>query len=274
MGQDSQNTEYLYDFIYVDTDRLSSLACQLFPNGKITSYKETISKSEQLTESDNSGVGGKFNAGIASITATKGNDRKNTETSSKNGEMLFDTEWALPLMVIDKLDEIGFLGKEINNANYGQLFISKGSIQISDLAIIKDFWPVLGKVFGLGQKGKTKTDLNNKQIVDILCALPHTLQFSMTTNQNEILWSTLPHKNMVINPLDFSLKHGNTISGEWVCLGMLDAKPYDDAQTNEDATPQSLLEMQSTFMSLLKPILGRKDGDYGVSPILIFRLAR
>ncbi len=205
----------------------------------------------------------------------------NAETNSRNREMVFDAEWTLPLNVMNKLDEIGLVNRDISCINYGQFFVTKGGIQLSDLSTMKGLWPFFGKILnkqtGGNKSAKNKSaELTSKDFLEILSILPHTLQFSMLTANGNRLWSTLEPKHLVVNHMDFSLKHVSTIAGEWHVLGLLDAKPTDGIEENEivNQTPQSVQDMQNLLMSTVKPLLGRQKGDYGVTPILIFRVCR
>lgn len=274
MAQDSQSIDSLYDFLYIDRERLSSYSAQLNNNGTLTSVKSFHNTSNK--------DGSDFGFGIPKVASVS----TNNEAASSNGlERHFDPSWTLPLNVIDMLDENGLILKDIHQANFGQLVQVNGAIYFTDLGLIKNLWPHFGKLLTIGmqeitaagKRKKQEKEAENKLVSDIISQLPHLLSFKMR-DVGYSTWSTLKPENMVINHYDLLMKHGTDIAGIWHMIGVLDAKPGVDNcvssafrdnkdQTNDD----SIEEMMGQFVNGLRGIMGRDERSFGVTPLVILR---
>ncbi|GAA5786146.1 hypothetical protein YWS52_24690 [Chitiniphilus shinanonensis] len=268
MGQNSPNTEFLFDFVYLDRDKLSSYSAQLFADGVLTGTKS----SHQSTEHS----GSKFDAGVKGLISAGGSDG---ESIAKSLERHFDASWTLPINVLNALDENGMIRRSLDNARIGNLVLIKGNVQFVDLRMIQEIW---GPIMNLGsasdkkcitaaqRRHKAEEDKSTTALVQILSKLPHTLQMRLFGFGGQI-WASLKHGNMVVNPDDFAFKHGSCIPGKWYCLGILDALPDNDEQPN---IPNGMSQIESAMLDMLEVLkdqFGRRSGDYGVSPIAIFR---
>jgi len=63
MAQDSQNTDSLFDYFYVDKERISALTAQLFESGVLNNVKQTALESEKDLKEIKAGlpiIGGAF----------------------------------------------------------------------------------------------------------------------------------------------------------------------------------------------------------------------
>src|SRR5437868_456839 len=95
MAQGSAETETdIYDFLYVDRARISSLYAQLFTEGILTSVKTT----KQSTFSDDSSIG-------SDIKILKA-DNKSMEGGGEGIEHMFDASWSIPLEVLNRLNDL------------------------------------------------------------------------------------------------------------------------------------------------------------------------
>jgi len=95
MAHDSQSTVSLYDYLYIDRERINALTAQLFSSGVLTSVKQ----SQSDADSDTNQV--KFKIPFIEAGISSG------EAISRAQERHFDSSWSLPLNLLDKLSETG-----------------------------------------------------------------------------------------------------------------------------------------------------------------------
>lgn len=267
MAQDSQNTKYLFDFLYLDRDKLASYSAQLFENGSLTSIKSVSSIQNQ--------VASKMHAGLPKIFGAEEHEQASTNESL---ERSFDAAWSLPLNVINALDANELINRDITKTTYGQLVMIKGTIQIIDLRLLQGLWDGMVKMMvgdlptstSAQRKKKQDSEAEARNIVSMISKLPHTLQFKVF-NEYASIWSTLKPEHMVINPFDFAMKHGATISGEWFALGVVDAKPSDVEDIFSLPSASDLELGMLGMISQLKELMGRPKTDYGITPVAVFR---
>ncbi|MBB9242372.1 hypothetical protein FSI07_023110, partial [Escherichia coli] len=97
MDQDCQAVDSLFDYLYLDKERVGYFTAQLFPSGVLNAVKQISSSSEHSLNELKGGVS-LFNA------------RKNAGDSfAKTQERHFDSSWSLPLNFFDKLHEQGLV---------------------------------------------------------------------------------------------------------------------------------------------------------------------
>lgn len=269
MAQDSQTTNYLFDFVYLNRDKLASYSAQLYDHGTLLSVKSLDGYDEQVTS--------KMEGGLAKVFRA---EEAESGTNKRSMERQFDAAWSLPLNVINGLDERGLINRDINSASIGQMVLFRGRLQLVDLMLVKDLWaPIIAMMNGAAGKGKTahqkqaamaeKREMENLAL--ILSKLPHTLQMRMFNSEANV-WATLDHESMIINPVDFAMKHGSCIDGEWIVLGVLDAHPDNPELGYEFPEPMSELESGMLQMLLgLRTTFGRQPTDFGMTPIAVFR---
>lgn len=97
MASEELGTEFLCDILYTDRERLSSYLAQIDPNGVITGYKTSSTDSSSMA----SMVKGNAAVAAASLTGNFGNQ--------DFAERTFDPAAALPIEVLNRLDEGGYI---------------------------------------------------------------------------------------------------------------------------------------------------------------------
>lgn len=269
----SQSIESLFDFVYLDRDRLASFSAQIFDNGTLVSVK-TEDKAQ-------SNIASEMHAGIKPLFSAA---EKEYLTNLRGIERQFDAGWALPLNVLHRLDELGYVKRSLAAADFGDLVLVTGSMNLIDLGIMKELWEPIVELERVNNATATKTNAKNreaekerrvsKHIVSILKALPHSIQLRIF-NEDEQAWASLRREYLTVNPEDFPLKHGPSIQGTWHCLAILDGKPYSDDENVNIPTGGSELEQAMWQMSLqLRLLFGRRMHDYGLTPVALFRAAK
>lgn len=267
MAQEQPSIDSIYDFIYLDTKRLTSFLAQLNDDGVLLSIKKTNHIKEEQK-----------NLGSIGLTATRATTEDNT-TLGKQSEKHYDSSIVAMYDVITRLDELGFIKKSISASAMGQLLLCSGTITFHDIRMMRDLWdPIMKMSFNQqASQAVTKQDkalLQNKSkeaehLKLILAALPHALLMTLFS-EGESLWSSLEEEHLKINSDDITLKHGANFAGEWHVLGILDAKP-DDGFTVPRTTGNELFDGMAEMLSMIRATLGRPAKAYGITPVAIFR---
>jgi hypothetical protein len=269
-AQNEATTNYLFDFVYLDRDKIGSYYAQLFNDGVLTSIKRSSSSQDTSVNS----------LGVGAPKLLIGGEMRNTEAVGEGLEQQFDTAWTIPLEVINELDRSGYIVPDLHAASLGQIVMFKGRIQIIDLRMVQELWePILTMQAKNGQaaaktqqarKAATMELEEAKQMIKVISKLPHTMQMR-AFGPDAQLWSTLNPSALTINNEDLAFKHGATIPGEWMVMGILDAKPDSD---EEMSFPENIGEVEGGMLQLmvaLRFLFGRKLTDYGITPIAVFR---
>ncbi|GBR36393.1 hypothetical protein AA11826_1525 [Komagataeibacter oboediens DSM 11826] len=113
----------------------------------------------------------------------------------------------------------------------------------------------------------------------ILKDTPYPIQAD-TMTPDGMLWSTLKNDCLLTSWEDLSLKHGSVIPGIWYVLGVLDAHPVVDDDTNPAVVEErwnnavsgnEITDAIAGVLSTVRRTFGRPSGSYGLTPLLIFR---
>ena len=268
MAQNSPNIESLFDFLYVDTYRIKSYYAQLTGFGVLSDLK--MSDNTVMTQLKEATIG------MPTITGGK---LSHANTLSNTGERTYDPIPSMPSDVIHRLDELGFIGRELNSDNLGGLVLLSGRLGILDISLLKDMMDVMFK-----QAAEEKASLEsntskrkkvyeqelkaNQPIADVLKRIPYSLEARLLVGCDEI-WMTLNRDEIIGNAYEINFKHGDFLSGDYYVLGVLDATPNDDYEN-----PIHLGELKiamSAMLQELKKLMGRPNSCYGMTPIAIFR---
>ncbi|ECD7245090.1 hypothetical protein LZX53_005036 [Salmonella enterica] len=273
MEQESQGTDLLYDFLYIDTRRASTLITQLYAPGVVSSIKHISSEEESKQKSG--GVDVKVANGAFSVE----------EAINRTQEKLFDASWSLPINLLDKLSESNLITSGITDRKLGNLVLIKGKISFFDISFLQKSIPFMEKLL-LSQVPKKPNQKKIKpedlQLVDgltlgmvssLLDIVPDTLQIDFIDDNKNNIWMTIDKRNFTINPDDMVLKYGSKIPGEWYALGLVDALPEASDEDNEDNNEISnpLKDGLKQILSGIKESAGRTNNSYGMTPLILFR---
>lgn len=270
----SQSHGVLYDFVYLDRERLASLAAQLFEQGLLTGTK--ISSSRDSSD--------KLNFRVDAAVAKGGHEGI---TAIREGiERSFDASWSIPLDVIDQLRCNDMISDDLSVAAFGQLVLIEGTLSIYDIEMLKTMYrpfvelasqaaraPIdeqyqtlsasidqaiasstgqekakhkqmktqltaLRRSFEDGQERQRK---QADAIFDLVKLLPHALQATVEGRQASA-WMTLSPQQMITSPDDFALKHGSAIPGIWSVIGTLDSRPTPPTPASKPNLKELLVE--------------------------------
>ncbi len=270
---ESPNEEYLSDYAYIDSVRLSHYYGQLSKDGLITQSKQS---------SKNSGK----DTGNISLKAMVVSGLAQTELGSEQAvEHTIDPTFSRPQETLDALFERGYLGTDLPGAGIGKLVLIKGRVSVFDIRLMKEIWQYMGEMIGQesGADAPTQKDRQRIQaakkkefdrIAQIISKLPHSIQGTFLTDDHEA-WFTLEPAHMRINPEDIVFKHGCDLPGEWHMLGIVDARPDDEPDFDVIARVSSDIENGLRLMlTAMRNSLGRPAHRFGITPLIIFRTVR
>ncbi|WP_336004832.1 hypothetical protein [Acinetobacter pittii] len=278
MGQESQSIESIFDFFYLDNPKIKSFYAQLNGLGALNTLKNTsqIGDTRKLEAS----------VGVPTITGGKmGNDHSVSTTA----EHLYDGLPTMPREMIDRLDELGFIRKELNADMLGNLVLLKGRLGVFDIGVSKELMdPALNiHIKDLERDQRTKKEAaelkkNKQDLVNFCKSIPFSLEAKVLVKTGsktdegvdlaEEVWMTLNRAEMSGSSHDLNFKHGEFLAGDWHVLGVLDALPFDDFTFDTDKN--DFREGISSLIQLMKEFVGRPKTAYGLTPIAIFRVLK
>lgn len=266
--QKSLSTEYLFDYLYIDTQRLDYYYSQLSDDGLIVESKKS-SRSSGKQDS-------KLSAGPRFF---KGEHTQST-TGEEGIESKIDHAFTRPQDALNALHERGYLADHMGAI--GQLCMLEGLLSIVDVRMLREIWPLFGTVVAAqaaadiaNPKEKQRKIAEGKKefeaLAEIIKHMPHALQGSFATAKGAG-WFTLKPEFMQINPDDLMLKTGMDIAGLWHMAFIIDAYPDEILLADHSAIFDHPLEVMMRDISIqFRQQFGRPAGRYGITPIMIFR---
>lgn len=273
MEQELQSTDSLYDFLYVDSERASTLITQLYAPGVITSIKRISSEGEKSTKSG--GIDVKVAKGTLSVE----------DAINQTQEKLFDASWSLPINLLDKLSEGDLIQSGVEGQNLGKLALIKGKIRLFDISFFQKSLPFISHIMLNEIKSKPSAKKIKPEDVELapgmtfgminnlLNVIPNTLQVDFMDDHGNNIWMTIDRENFTINPDDISLKYGGGIPGEWYALGLVDALPdylYQDDSVY-DFPEHPMKDGLKGMLGGIQEMAGRAPNAYGMTPLILFR---
>lgn len=279
MEQDLQTIESIFDFFYLDNPKIKSFYAQLNGLGALNSLKS----SSQIGDTRKM----EATVGVPTVTGGKlGNDHTATTTS----EHLYDGLPTMPREMINKLDELGFIHRELNQEMLGNLVLYEGRLGVLDIGVAKELLePAMNMHIKELDKAKETKKLaqeirsNIKEIVSFYKNVPFSLEAKLLVdvgrNEPETniplcdeVWMTLNRDEIVGSTYDLNFKHGEFLAGKWFVLGVLDALPFENFTYN--TVPNELRDGISNLVKTMQTLIGRPDAAFGITPIAIFRVLK
>lgn len=276
MAQDSQNIESIFDFFYLDNPKIKSFYAQLNGLGALNTLKNTsqIGDTRKMEAT----------VGVPTVTGGKmGNDHTVNTTS----EQLYDGLPTMPREMINRLDELGYIYRELTPDNLGALVLLKGYLNITDIEVMKGvIEPTMKFTFnnvptnsGAERAERKKLQEQMSPLIEFIKNIPFALScnlFVKNEGDNSLteVWMSLSREDMSSNIHDINFKHGEKLAGQWYVLGVLDAIPTS-LDTNSNILPNNdEMDQLRKAMSEMMKMFGRNDGAYGMTPIAIFRVLK
>lgn len=278
---EAKKADSVYDVLYADTRRISSILSQFSDDGLLTELTRAAEESSQ-------------NELTLSVKVVKTDTRESGKTSNTRR---FDPQWLLPLMFLDKASPM--IRRDVEEAPVGSLALATGKLVVTDLSALQEMWKsaamrkqilkgMLGGNEATGNRhdrrsGKIQRQDTTEQeaILELLPHLPHSPQMNIVT-EDYAVWSTIQPEYLVGSVSDLILKHGVKVSGVWSMVGVIDARPFDGDNADEEVlSPMEMIRLGILQESMWKvahdiagptrQALGRPLLSYGMTPLIIFR---
>lgn len=276
MAQDLQNIESIFDFFYLDNPKIKSFYAQLNGLGALNTLKNTshIGDTRKLEAT----------VGVPAVTGGKmGNDHTVNTTS----EHLYDGLPTMPREMIDRLDELGFIQRELSPDNLGDLVLVQGYLNITDIEVMKG---IIDPTIKFTMNSMPNTTASHKEkrkkfettidpVIEFMKNVPFALSCNLfvPSESNDTLtqvWMSLSREDMSSVIHDINFKHGEKLAGKWYVLGILDAIPNSLDMNNIMLPNSGEMEQFKKAMSEMMKMFGRDDEAFGMTPIAIFRVLK
>ena len=281
-GQEKEDS--VFDFLYVDAQRIAVFLAQVDENGHLTGLSKTVSTT--------SNKGGTWNAQIAK------RDFSDSEQSSIHKQ--FDPRWIAPLNFLAEAQSM--MKRDLEAARIGDLVLTSGELSMFDMSLLEKAWKLdfvkKAVVSSMGEqtqsviRGRSRSERRRagklqesasaqkdaEAGLEFMGILPHLIQATIA-NGDHTVWCILREESLTTPANEIFLKHGVAVSGTWHIVGMIDALPdYESdeiSRYNQIVAANRLGGMSAAFASHIvipvKTALGRPKEAFGITPILIFR---
>lgn len=289
MVQEPIKAGSVFDFVYIDFQRVSLLISQFNDFGELSSVSESKSAGRGSEKSDSYEV-----AGSISVASGKSNFENSTNSHfDKAISRTYDPKWINAVNFLDEAEARGFINRDIASARMGEVVMISGAIKITDYGALREIWKKPSMVKAM-KAGATPLQSGNRQerrknahkgpetattqegleiFLDIIDVLPHTVQCTMGENPKG--WGLLRPEGLVGSATDFALKFGGNIPGDWSMIGILEALPDTTFLPPGIIQTHELEEIGPAFFAHLEPItrqlLGRPKIAFGLTPLIILR---
>ncbi len=229
------------------------------------------------------------------LASTKTADASNNQTAQSVGprslasfsghqatvtslEHTFDASHTLPLNVLDRLNELGYIRDDLDASALGDLFMAEGAIRIVDYTMMRECWSAISSLAITDQKAKGQhvkpaAKSNEKNALELLKNLPHSTELLLQAGQRTI-WGYLRPEFLRTPSATIGFAHGTEVPGTWRIIAALDALPDEMADQSNHNAPPIFTELQSGMveaMKTLRSVFGRPPQAYAATPLLVFR---
>lgn len=245
----------VYDFLYVDVNRIARLVAQLDGRGLLT---ETV---RELTR----GVASDVTVKVPWLPfSLKG------ELSNKSADH-HDPSWRLPVLFLDQMQ--AHIVPDPAAWATGQIVTLTGAISFRDFAFAGQMLQVAAVRHLLQSRSPSDPHLTKAELTEFTNAadaMPHMLQ-ALITDGETTTWSTLNDACTTASTGDLILKCGGEIEGRWTLTGILDAKGDGASQAPPSPFDKGFEHEFRRFGDAVRTTLGRPPAAFGVTPLTIHR---
>lgn len=253
----------LYDFFFIDQERVRSLYAQLFSG--------LLAGVDMLTGEQHKHVW-QMRAGSNNLAALisqreSAEDVGKTEHISPHDLMLHD--------VLAALRERDMICRVPASASPGSLLLLHGTLGLLDFKLLEGAVKLLPDMARLndnaGQRGKTRKKADFafagalKKIVEVIpWGMTMVLQTAEVT-----AWGAINRALLRADPGHMVLQSGPVLPGEWYLLAVVDA-PVSPTSNTIKGLPE-LHQGLLSGLAGMRAAVGMPEGFIGVTPLLIFR---
>lgn len=270
----------LYDFLYIDQERVRSLYAQLF-SGLLGAIENVASESTSKTTGGQ--IGGDPVGHLGRHYATEEMESR-LERMDPHDLVLRD--------VLQGLADHDLISTDLNGLECGSLVLLHGDITILNFAIMRDFMDVLPDMVPAeggdpalpkkarrheAKKTRRETEYGLKVMRGISTMVPWTVQVVVEDGSGMTAWGAISADNLRDAPGNLALKHGPTLAGKWFMLAIVDVLPQDDAVDDLAEAAERAAKYPGTISGMIQAgygirnAFGRPQEHLGVTPLLIFR---
>ncbi|WP_126423494.1 hypothetical protein [Asticcacaulis excentricus] len=297
-----QSAGSVYDFLYHDAKRIGAFLSQFETYG----LPQTVKAVERATEQESTDALIEGTAKIPYIGSGKGGTKWTAGSLSESAaERTYDPLWRNALTFLDYLQSNDLLERSLDDAQIGRFVLVSGDLAVFDMGILEVAWdnPLVSNVISQAMTGssdapdahgnrrerraalrsnggrqKSPEDGLKEGIIHFIKMLPHSVVSSLQHNGHNV-WFNLSRDSMTVSSTELLLKHGVSIPGTWHVIGVFDA--YPDDEPHPEFGDLSLLTSAATFggfgaviggfVPVIRQVMGRPAGAYGVTPLMVFR---
>jgi len=265
----------LYDFLYIDNDRVKSLYSQLF-SGLLSAIENVAS--ETISKKTDVKIGG---SPVGSLSREI--DKKEIESSLDR----LDPHDLILRDVLQGLLESGNILSDISEAQPGNIILLNGQISILNFETYKHFIAMMPHLMQAGETPSPESPTQKKHrkhfekeekkkqesVLNIIKGfsdiVPWGIQVIMESTDGIDAWGALKTDNLRDAPGNLTLKYGPTLSGRWYMLAIVDIVGAVSFANPLNLSPQIIGLMEAGHG--MRGSFGRPDNQIGVTPLLIFR---
>lgn len=263
------------DLLYYDRVRVASYLSQLEEAGLPTAISEE-------SASDATNTTG-YEAGLNTVLHAGGR-KEGSESVSTGLSRSYDPAWQLPRLLLRHLENAGAVATAVNGAGVGQFVDISGDVQIITYEILKAMLDSseFADDWAAGEKSKAAMKLGT----GVMRLVPKVVFGRMYSEdpkapaQPEDVWLNVSDESLLVSPFQILLAHGYELQGVWRMLGIMDALP--GKISTPDVLPMrarvgavdadlDMFDAIKKMQDSMRMILGRRDHQYGVTPVLIYR---
>jgi hypothetical protein len=263
------------DFLYLDRQRIASLAGQLSDRGMLVGSKTVFQKTQSKE--------GKA-SGTILVATTEG---KLSGTSSESSEETYDPFWTHAYSFLRDLEDN--FAVPLDTARMGSLVKFEGLVQFLDMKIMRNLWePTLRAFFrsqvadapkGVSASSNRKQRREHQQQsqtpipdvikfgLEVMKEVPHLLHMTFLGPGGFRFWAAAQPDYLTISSDALIMKFGAVVDGVWTVVGIVDGRI---GEPPEPVKINPMLDGVITAMAGIREIAGRPKDHWGFTPIAIY----
>lgn len=263
----------LYDFLFIDQERVRSLYAQLF-DGLHEAMESMVGKT--ASKSSKGQVGGDPFGHAA-------HERSEDVAESKSDR--FSPHDLLLRDVIGALSEHGLICHDPANAQAGSIVLLSGTLTILDAGVMDVVFDLLPKMAASQNEAvvasapkqyrkalKREHDRSMRDGMSIIEAfskiMPKIVQI-IITDPRVTAWGAVQQENMRAQIGSILVQQGPALFGEWHVLGIVDSDAH--ARPSADDHLPDIYQGIRSSLAAVQGLFSRPEGDICITPLLIFR---
>ena len=253
----------VYDFLYIDWDRISGFISQLNDMGVITEINQTHSQQVNNTDRISGRAGFSLGAGSTKAGLKGAFDTTKERTSGREIEKNFNARFALPITFLDLLNHRDLISRKPEKWSVGNIALFTGQVTIVEMA-------TLATVMSEFITNHPEDTEAMKMGFEVIKAMPPTAQAIMLKGIHKV-WSVYKIENWETHPTSLTLSNGAQLEGQWSIIGIVDAKPNKKPNKGNGSLFSEIMAASVEFSYSLRETMGRPDNCFAFTPLLLFR---